>query len=224
MAYRFQPWFGDYIELGTAVDLRLQPVTWSLRFRCPDTFEWGNYWLLTFANSTGSVLPFRVYKNRTNAASNQDRLFIDAGGTGIFNPGALVEGHEYFIAFSVDAANATRGYLLDVTTNTETTTTSSTSALNYTDCQLYFGRVPWGTEGADPHDMDGDLWDVRCYNRALSLRELRTLARRAPILAGLVGWWEMIDGPRDLVGNNHGTLSIDEPTLVPAHHRFRRGD
>lgn len=84
--------------------------------------------------------------------------------------------------------------------------------------------------------LDGELFDIRCYNRCLTPNEIAEIYHKRGadrVWQGLVGWWKMdektsgqtasgVVSVRDLSGNgNHGTPHGG--TYQASPHRLRRG-
>lgn len=128
-----------------------------------------------------------------------------SGATTLISSGSIITGNWYNIVFTFDGTNGT-AYL----NNTEKTSSSNFSApTSMTDNDLVMGCY----SSKASYFIDGKMFDVRIYNKALSFSEITDLYNHKPVaLSNLVAHYKMDEAAGttafDSSGNdNHGTIT-----------------
>ena len=71
--------------------------------------------------------------------------------------------------------------------------------------------------------LDGELFDIRCYNRCLTPNEIAEIYHKRGadrVWQGLVGWWRLDELPRDVAPHNMTSNNSPSPYVASADNEF----
>ena len=199
----------DHLTINSADSLRDLPATYDFT-----VCFWFNSDGATTDNgafSWSGTDDLVFYPNDSNIGSGGVRVFWrDLGGNIIDQNGTDRTGAWHHFTFVSRASDDHEAYFDGVSADTSSSTGSAGP----------FTSVFIGTFGTQ--NFNGQLDDVRVYDRALSDTEIETLGKgriRRGILTGLVGYWALDDGPdgtsadgdtiRDISGANGDATGVD---------------
>ena len=185
----------DYLEIADSPDLRFGTSSFTISFwvKAPATETYGG-----IIGKTSSTTKWDCFRDGASPTKMRWRLVGDTGDFRVTQPETIFDDTWHHCVWVVDRSNNVSYWYFDGVKSTLETDISGLGDISNTS-PVRIGRV-------DTY-LDGELDDIRIYNRVLSVDEILTLANRGHVSDGLIVWLPLDEDVVDKSGNNHTPIN-----------------